>query len=152
MSHYILKMRHFFRGLNMVKFSEEICIELCAAHEEGLPQTDCADLVGINRKTIARWLEKGKSAKSGKHRNFYLNWKKAHAKFKRFHINKINKSNFWQASQYMLQVSDPDTFVVAEKKEVESKVDANVKQETSAEIKMKKLTELQEKMKDLNYD
>ena len=117
-----------------IKFSEEICAELCQAHEEGLPQKDCADLVGINRKTIQRWLSKGENAKSGRYRDFYINWNKAHAKFKRFHINEINNSKFWQAHQYMLQVSDPDTYVVAEKQQVESKVEAEVKAEANVDI------------------
>lgn len=118
----------------MAKFTEQICNELCELHQEGLPQTDCAAIVGIDRKTLYNWLKKGENAKSGKYRQFFIKWAKAHANFKRFHIGEINKSKFWQAHQYMLQVSDPDTFVVAEKQQVESKVEAEVKAEANVDI------------------
>ena len=101
----------------MVKFGDEICKELCELHEEGLPQTSCADIVGINRKTIKRWLDKGKDAKSGKYRQFYLNWMKAHAKYERYHLNHISNNESWTAHQYLLQVHNPDRYVVVNKTE-----------------------------------
>lgn len=109
----------------MVKFSEQICEELCILREEGLPQTSCADLVGINRRTLYNWLEAGKKAKSGKKRDFYLKWIRASAKYERKHLNEIGDSTSWLAHQYLLQVKDPDTYVVAEKQQIEANVDAD---------------------------
>ena len=104
----------------MVKFNEQICEELCALHSEGLPQKSCADLVGINRRTLYDWLKKGEKAKSGKYRQFYINWLKSSAKYEREHLNHIRDSPSWLAHQYLLQVKDPETYVVAEKQQIES--------------------------------
>ena len=114
------------------KFNEEICDELCAYYEEGLPQKTCADLCGIGRATLNRWLDKGKNAKSGKYRNFYLRWCRAKAKFIQHHTNKIADNSSWLASQYLLQVTDPETYVVAEKQEMETTVKADI----AAEVDM----------------
>lgn len=102
------------------KFNEEICEELCTYYEEGLPQKTCADLCGIGRATLNRWVDKGKKAKSGKYRDFYLRWCKAKAKFIQHHTNKIADNPSWLASQYLLQVTDPETYVVAEKQQIEA--------------------------------
>ena len=112
----------------MVKFNEQICEELCALHSEGLPQKSCADLVGIDRKTLYNWIQKGKKARSGEYRKFYLEWLKASARYEREHLNHISDSQSWMAHQYLLQVKDPETYVVAEKQEMEAnlKTDSNV--------------------------
>ena len=114
----------------VTKFNQDICNDLCQLYGQGLSQKDCADIVGINRKTLHRWLEKGKNAKSGKYRQFYLQWQKAKAEYKRMHLSKINNSPSWLAHQYMLQVMDPDTYVVAEKQQIEAEtkqtIEANV--------------------------
>lgn len=110
----------------MVKFNEEICKELCQLHQEGLPRTSCADIVGINRRTLYDWLKKGENAKSGKYREFYLNWQKASALYEREHLQQIRGSPSWLAHQYLLQVKDPERYVIAEKQEMEMKADATV--------------------------
>lgn len=114
------------------KFNEQICEELCALHSEGLPQKSCADLVGIDRKTLYNWIQKGKKARSGKYREFYINWIKASAKYEREHLNHISDSPSWMAHQYLLQVKDPETYVVAEKQEME----ANLKTDASVNVDM----------------
>ena len=112
----------------MAKFNEEICNELCQYREEGLDMKYCADLAGIHRNTLTNWINKGKKAKSGKYHDFFLRWKRATAKYIRLHQNHIAESNSWLAHQYLLQVTDPELYVVAEKQEMEAKVsaDANV--------------------------
>jgi uncharacterized membrane protein YfhO len=44
------------------------------------------------------------------------------------HLGHINESTSWLAHQYMLQVMDPERYVVAEKQEMETtvKADANI--------------------------
>lgn len=114
----------------VTKFNQDICNDLCELYSQGLSQKDCADIVGINRKTLSRWLNKGENAKSGKYRQFYLQWQKAKALYKQMHLSYINKSPSWLAHQYMLQVMDPDKFVVAEKQQIEAEtkttLEANV--------------------------
>ena len=41
-------------------------------------------------------------------------------------MNKISDSSSWLAHQYLLQVKDPETYVVAEKQEMEMKADTNI--------------------------
>ena len=114
----------------MANFNEEICKEICDLHSEGLPQKSCADLVGINRRTLYDWIQKGKNAKSGKYKQFYQNWLKASAKYEREHLSHISDSASWLAHQYLLQVKDPETYVVAEKQQIEAEtkttLEANV--------------------------
>lgn len=114
------------------KFNDQICEELCALHAEGLPQKSCADLVGIDRRTLYNWIQAGKNAKSGKKRDFYLRWIRAAAKYEREHLNKISDSTSWLAHQYLLQVKDPETYVVAEKQQIE----AETKQTINADVDM----------------
>ena len=121
---------HYIKGNGEVKtmatkFNEQLCEELCTLHAEGLPQKSCADLVGIDRKTLYNWLQKGEKAKSGKYRQFYLNWLRASARYERKHLGHISDSSSWLAHQYLLQVKDPETYVVAEKQEMETTVKAD---------------------------
>ena len=108
------------------KFNEQLCEQLCTLHEEGLPQKSCADYCGIDRTTLHRWLKKGEKAKSGKYRQFFLNWIRSEAKYEMKHLTHISDSSSWLAHQYLLQVKDPETYVVAEKQEMEMKADTNI--------------------------
>ena len=135
------------------KFNEQICEELCAVHSEGLPQKSCADLVGIDRKTLYNWIQKGKNAKSGKYRQFYLNWIRAAAKFEREHLGHIADSSSWLAHQYLLQVKDPEQYVVAEKQEMETTVKADITADvdmTDSQIHDRDLELLQSLLDDKN--
>ena len=100
------------------------------SHSEGLPLKYCADIVGIDRRTIYNWMEKGEKARSGKYREFYLDMQKARAKFILHHQRKIANSPSWMASQYLIQCVDPEQFVVAEKQQIEAEtkqtIEANV--------------------------
>lgn len=109
------------------KFNEQICKELCTAHENGLPLNACANLCGISRQSVHNWLKEGKNAKTGKKREFYNNWQRANARFQAYHLKKINDSKDWRASQYLLQVTSPDDYVIEEK----TRINADVKQETN---------------------
>lgn len=104
------------------KFNEEICNDLCKYRAEGLTISDCAALCGIERHTVSAWVKKGKSSKTGKHRDFYKKWVKATAKFKRLHQKKISDSEDWRASKYLLEVTDPEHYVVNDKLEVKADV------------------------------
>ena len=74
-------------------------------------------------------MNKGKNAKSGKYRDFYLDMQRAKSKFIAHHIGKIEANKSWMSSQYLLQVTDPDEFVVAEKQKIESETKATIQAE-----------------------
>ena len=112
------------------KFSEEICECLVENYGKGLPLKYCADAVGIHRNTLLNWMKKGEAAKSGKYREFYLDMQRAKSKFISHHLQKIGENKSWMSSQYLLQVTDPEQFVVAEKQQIEAEtkttLEANV--------------------------
>ena len=114
----------------MAKFNEEICKCLVEFYADGIPLKYCADAVGINRSTIYDWMEKGAKAKSGKYKKFYLDMQKARAKFIQKNVKEIQDNKSWMAKQYLLQVTDPEQFVVAEKQQIEAEtkttLEANV--------------------------
>lgn len=112
--------------LFMAKFNEEVCKCIVDNYSEGLSITDCADIAGVARETIHRWMKKGETARSGKYKQFYQDMLQARVKFKKYHIQKVAESKDWRASQYLLQVTDQN-FIVTEKKQVEA--NANIKTE-----------------------
>ena len=99
------------------------------SHSEGLPLKYCADIAGVDRRTIYNWMDRGEKAKSGKYRDFYLDMQKARAKFILHHQRKIANSKSWMASQYLIQCVDPDEYVVAEKQKIESETKATIQAE-----------------------
>ncbi len=107
------------------KFSEELGERICALHKRGLPLKSCAKKCRINRSTLQRWLKKGKEARSGKYKEFYLDWLQADAEYELYHIDHISDAPSWLAHQYLLQVRDPETYVVADKQEMETTVKAD---------------------------
>ena len=135
------------------KFSEEICECLVENYGKGLPLKYCADAVGIHRNTLLNWMKKGETAKSGKYRDFYLDMQRAKSKFIAHHIGKIQDNKSWMSSQYLLQVTDPDEFVVAEKQKIESETKATIQAEvdmTDPRIQEQDLAMLKELIGDKN--
>ena len=116
---------------------------------------DCADIAGIDRTTVYKWLDKGKVAKRGKYRDFYVDMQRARAKFKAHHLQKIANSQSWMASQYLLQCVDPDEYVVAEKQKIESETKATIQAEvdmTDPRIQESDLAMLKELIGDKDAD
>ena len=137
------------------KFSEEICECLVENYGKGLPLKYCADAVGIHRNTLLNWMKKGETAKSGKYRDFYLDMQRAKSKFIAHHIGKIQDNKSWMSSQYLLQVTDPDEFVVAEKQKIESETKATIQAEvdmTDHRIQESDLAMLKELIGDKDAD
>ena len=108
--------------MTITKFNEETCKCLVDNYSKGLTITDCANIAGIDRRTVHRWIEKGEKARNGKYKQFYLEMQKAKSKFKEHHLRKIAEAKDWRASQYLLQVTDSETYVVTEKKQVNADV------------------------------
>ena len=101
----------------MTKFTPELCDKLCKLRSIGLDKQSCAKKCRINPKTITRWLEKGRNARSGKHHDFYMKWQEADADFELVHLQKIIDNKDWRSSQYLLQVTNPEKYVVVNKTE-----------------------------------
>ena len=111
------------------KFNEETCQCLIENYGKGLPLKYCADIAGIDRSTIYRWMEKGKKSKRGKYNDFYKDMQRAKSKFITKNLLDIQENKSWMAKQYLLQVTDPEQFVVAEKQQIESETRATIQAE-----------------------
>ena len=129
------------------KFNEKTCNCIIENYREGLTITDCADIAGVARETVHRWMKKGESARSGKYKQFYLDMQQARAEFKKHHHKKISESKDWKASQYLLQVTDSEHYVVTEKKQV----NANVESEITINL-LARMKEKRRELDDLNND
>ena len=114
------------------KFNEETCQCLVENYSKGLPLKYCADIAGIDRRTVYRWMEKGKNSKRGKYNDFYQDMQKAKSKFIAHHMQKVEDSKDWKASQYLLQCVEPEHFVVKEKREIQA--EANIKTELISKL------------------
>lgn len=128
----------------MTKFSKEVCSIILDARSSGMTKEECAGLAGISVRTLDRWLEKGKNAKSGKHRDFYIAYLKANLEFRKYHRDKIGEHKDWHASQYLLQVNEKGKYNLTQ--EIESKVEAEVKSEVTVNL----LSNIKKKREDLN--
>ena len=111
------------------KFNEETCQCLIENYGKGLPLKYCADIAGIDRRTVHRWMEKGKNSKRGKYHDFYKDMQRAKSKFVSKNLLDIQQNKSWMAKQYLLQVTDPEQFVVAEKQQIESETKATIQAE-----------------------
>ena len=59
------------------KYSYDMLNQVCLLRSQGNNVKGIAETLGINRKTIYRWLKKGGKARIGKYAKFYSDWQKA---------------------------------------------------------------------------
>lgn len=109
------------------KFNDAVVEILCKAHENGASLKTSAKFAGLDRKTVRNWLNQGKEQKRGKKRDFYLKWQEADAKYQLYHLKNIkdHAKSDWRASKYLLEVNDPEQYVV--EKKYKSQQENNIK-------------------------
>ena len=109
---------------NKPKLTKEFIDEFCKYTASGLGIKDCCDICGITQSCFYLWKQeaetgfvagkesRGKAANLNIKIEFFDKLKKANAKFKAVHINRINKASEkeWQASAWMLERKFPDEF------------------------------------------
>ncbi len=112
------------------KFNKGIAKDIISLYENGLSKSRCADYVGINRKTIYSWFNKGRDSEDPEddYYKFYKGMMEAKAKFIMYHQEKINNNQDWRASKYLLEVTDPDTYVL------EKRLNVKTENETKVEL------------------
>ena len=72
----------------MAKCSYNLMTQICILRSEGNHVKGIAETVGIDRRTIYRWLKKGEKARIGKYANFYSDWLEATEQYKLIKPNK----------------------------------------------------------------
>ena len=96
--------------MNMAKFNDKTIQLILKAREFGLNQKECAEVAGINKTTLYKWLNKGKKAKRGKSRDFYNDFQMAKNRNKLFHLKKIHEAETLTASAWYLERVYPEEF------------------------------------------
>ena len=72
----------------MTKCSYDMLNRVCLLRSQGNHVKGIAEIVGINPRTIHRWLKKGEKARIGKYAKFYNDWLDATEEYKKIHPNK----------------------------------------------------------------
>ena len=118
----------------MVKFSEEVCETIYKLVSKGFTYKDICAVCDISEQTFNNWINRGKKAKSGKYKEFYLNVEKAKSLRKNNLIDKLiektEAKDDWKGYAWLLERGYGDEFARPEVKirqEIESKVEAEVK-------------------------
>lgn len=113
----------------MTKFNnEEIRNKVLEMRRKGLSMESCAKAAKIDVATLYRWLSRGRNAKSGKYREFLLDFEAATAELEAYHIAEIKKKspNDWKSNKWLLEVLNPSF-----------RVEKRIKAETTAKIATK---------------
>ena len=118
----------------MVKFNEDIRETIYELVSKGYTYKDICAVCGISETTFYEWINRGKKAKSGKYKDFYLNVEKAKSLRKNNLIDKLiektESKDDWKGYAWLLERGYGDEFARPEVKirqEIESKVEAEVK-------------------------
>lgn len=111
-------MRFDRRGKGNLKFDKELGRKLIAAHENGLSLKICAKLANVTPRTLINWINRGEQEEDTDLSDFARDWKLAEFRFEMYHIKKINDSNDWRASKWLLEASNPEDWKVADKQEI----------------------------------
>ena len=139
-----------------LKLTDQLCDEICNDIKAGVPIKHASIAHGISESTFYNWFDKGREAKSGKFRKFYDKIQEAKSVAITLRARRIYKAGetSWQADAWWLERVDPDNFGRKDKYEhtVDANVNADVKTQTTAEIKTEKLKELREQMEQMTYD
>lgn len=90
----------------------EISGPLLKLLKSGVPVVHACDAVGISPSSYYDWMKLGERAKSGQHREFYLNVKKARAEAIARNVAIIQKAakENWQAAAWYLERCHPGEF------------------------------------------
>lgn len=118
----------------MVKFSKEVCETIYELVSKGFTYKDICAVCDIDKSTFYNWINRGKKAKSGKYRDFYLNVEKCKAERKNNLIGKLiektEAKDDWKGYAWLLERGYGDEFARPEvkiKQEIESKTEVEVK-------------------------
>ena len=116
----------------MVKFSEEVCETIYKLVSKGFTYKDICAVCDISEQTFNNWINRGKKAKSGKYKEFYLTVEKCKAERKnnlKEELLDLGRSkDDWRAIAWMLERGYGDEFARPEVK-IKQTVDAKAEVE-----------------------
>ena len=116
----------------MVKFSKDVCETIYELVSKGFTYKDICAVCDITEQTFNNWINRGKKAKSGKYREFYLTVEKCKAERKnnlKDELLELGRSkDDWRAIAWMLERGYGDEFARPEVK-IKQTVDAKAEVE-----------------------
>ena len=116
----------------MVKFSKDVCETIYELVSKGFTYKDICAVCDITEQTFNNWINRGKKAKSGKYKEFYLTVEKCKAERKnnlKEELLDLGRSkDDWRAIAWMLERGYGDEFARPEVK-IKQTVDAKAEVE-----------------------
>lgn len=109
------------RGAKL-KLNKNLEKQICNDIKAGVPITHAAVMNGIDASTFYAWYNKGKTAKSGKFRDFYLNVEEAKSVAIGLRVRRIYKAGEvdWKSDAWWLERVDPENFGRKDHHKIES--------------------------------
>lgn len=109
------------RGAKL-KLNKNLEKQICNDIKAGVPITHAAVMNGIDASTFYAWYNKGKVAKSGKFRDFYLNVEEAKSVAIGLRVRRIYKAGEvdWKSDAWWLERVDPKNFGRKDHHKIES--------------------------------
>lgn len=109
------------RGAKL-KLNKNLEKQICNDIKAGVPITHAAVMNGIDASTFYAWYNKGKVAKSGKFRDFYLNVEEAKSVAIGLRVRRIYKAGEvdWKSDAWWLERVDPENFGRKDHHKIES--------------------------------
>ena len=126
------------RGAKL-KLNKNLEKQICNDIKAGVPITHAAVMNGIDASTFYAWYNKGKTAKSGKFRDFYLNVEEAKSVAIGLRVKRIYKAGEvdWKSDAWWLERMVPESFARKDKMEVKSdNTNTNVNMEVKSTDKV----------------
>ena len=116
----------------MVKFSKDVCETIYELVSKGFTYKDICAVCDITEQTFNNWINRGKKAKSGKYREFYLTVEKCKAERKNNLVDKLiektEAKDDWKGYAWLLERGYGDEFARPEVK-IKQTVDAKAEVE-----------------------
>lgn len=134
-----------------LKLTDQLCDGICNDIKEGVPIKHACIAHGICEATFYNWFNKGRTAKSGKFKQFYEKIQEAKSvaiTLRARRIYKAGEAN-WQADAWWLERVDPENF--GRKDKYEHTVDAKVESKVTVNL-LEKMKQKRNELDDLNRD
>ena len=122
-----------------LKLTDKLCDEICNDIKAGVPIDHASIAHGITRTTFYDWYNKGKTARSGKFRQFHDKVEEAKSvaiTLRARRIYKAGETN-WQADAWWLERVDPQNFGRKDTHKLEADIKSenlNVEVKTTEEV------------------
>ena len=140
------------RGAKL-KLNDTIQKNICNDIKAGVPITHAAVMHGIDKSTFYDWYNKGKKAKSGKFREFYLEVEEAKSVAIALRVRRIYQAGEtdWKSDAWWLERVDPDNFGRKDTHRIDANVDADVKADITVNL-IEKMKQKRNALNDLGRD